>query len=161
MGAGKTSVLAEASDVLALRQIAHAAIDLDWLGVAYLPTAASRDAAMYENLRLVCQNYVAHGVQRFLIARAIEDRAQLELCRDLTSATHTVVCRLTARLEVMEERVKSREPGLLQRELCARVAKLNAMLDAVRLEDVTVANENRNVTDVAMEMLVKAGWLSS
>ena len=80
------------------------------------------------------------GYRRFLIARAMEDRAQLELCRDLTSATHTVVCRLTARLEVMEERVKSREPGLLQRELCARVAKLNAILDAVRLEDITVAN---------------------
>jgi hypothetical protein len=161
MGAGKTSVLAEASDILALRQIAHAAIDLDGFGVAYLPTAATTDAVMYENLRLVCQNYIAHGVNRFLIARTIEDRAQLELCRDYTSATHTTVCRLTAGLDVMQERVKDREPGLLQRELCARVAKLNAILDAVRLEDIAVANENRCVTDVAMEMLVKAGWLSS
>ena len=161
MGAGKTSVLAEASDILTLRKVAHAAIDLDWLGVAYLSTADSSDAVMYENLRLVCQNYSAHGVQRFLIARAMEDRAQVELCRDLTSATHITVCRLTASLDVMQERVKDREPGLLQRELCARVAKLNAILDAVRLEDITVANENRSVTDVAMEMLVKAGWLSS
>ncbi len=161
MGAGKTSVLAEASDVLALRQIPHAAIDLDWLGVDYLPTAASSDAVMYENLRLVCQNYVAHGVRRFLIARAMEDRAQLELCRNYTSAMHTTVCRVTASLDVMEERVKGREPGLLQQELCARVAELNTILDAVQLEDITVANENRSVTDVAMEMLVKAGWLSS
>ena len=30
MGAGKTSVLAEASDILTLRKIPHAAIDLDW-----------------------------------------------------------------------------------------------------------------------------------
>ena len=37
MGAGKTAVLAEASDILALRQIAHAAIDLDALGLAHLP----------------------------------------------------------------------------------------------------------------------------
>jgi hypothetical protein len=116
---------------------------------------------MYENLRLVCQNYAAHGVRSFLIARAMEDRAQLELCRDITSATNTTVCRLTANLNVMHERVKLREPGLLQQELCARVAKLNAILDAVRLEDITVANENRSLTDVAMEMLVKAGWLSS
>jgi len=160
MGAGKTSVLAEASDILALRQIVHAAIDLDGLGVAYLPAAASGDAVMYDNLRVVCQNYASRGVQRFLIARAMEDRAQLELCRDLTSATDTIVCRLTASLDVMQERVKGRERGLLQRELCARVPELSAILDAVRLEDIVVANENRSVTDVALEMLVKAGWLS-
>jgi predicted ATP-binding protein involved in virulence len=32
MGAGKTTVLGEASDILALRGIVHAAIDLDALG---------------------------------------------------------------------------------------------------------------------------------
>ena len=42
MGAGKTSVLGEASDILALRGIAHAAIDLDALGLAHLPSAGSR-----------------------------------------------------------------------------------------------------------------------
>jgi hypothetical protein len=31
MGAGKTAVLAEASDILSLRDIVHAAIDLDVL----------------------------------------------------------------------------------------------------------------------------------
>ena len=36
-GAGKTSVLAEASDILAL-QIVHAAVDLDALGLAHLPS---------------------------------------------------------------------------------------------------------------------------
>ena len=61
----------------------------------------------------------------------------------------------------MQERVKGREPGLLQRELCARVAKLNAILDAVRLEDFTITNESRTVTDVALEMLIKAGWISN
>jgi len=38
MGAGKTAVLGEASDILAQRQIIHAAIDLDALGVAHLPS---------------------------------------------------------------------------------------------------------------------------
>ena len=39
MGAGKTSVLAEASDILALGKIVHAAIDLDTLALAHLPSA--------------------------------------------------------------------------------------------------------------------------
>src|SRR5580700_9377923 len=80
MGAGKTTVLGEASDVLALRHIAHAAIDLDALGLAHLSSAAGNDGVMYRNLRSICKNYASIGVRRFLLARAMEDRAELELC---------------------------------------------------------------------------------
>lgn len=161
MGAGKTTVLAEASDILALRQIAHAAIDLDALGLAYLPSATCNDGVMYNNLRSVCQNYAALGVQRFLAARAIEDRAQLERCRDIIPATTMAVCRLTASIEAMKRRIEMRESGVSQREYVARVAKLNVILDHARLENFTVSNENRSLSDVALEMLIKAGWISN
>jgi hypothetical protein len=161
MGAGKTAVLGEASDLLTLRQISHAAIDLDALGLAYLPSAARNDNVMYDNLRCVCKNYDGLGVQRFLVARAMEGRAQLLLCRDAISATNTVVCRLTASIEAMQQRVHLRESGPWQRAYVDRVEKLNAILDRARLEDFTVINENRSVTDVAMEMLVTAGWISN
>jgi len=160
MGAGKTSVLGEASDLLALRQIAHGAIDVDALGLAHLPSGAGNDAVMYGNLRSVCKNYAAVGVQRFLLARALEERTQLELCRDIVPATNTVVCRLTASIAAMLQRVKMRETGVSQREYVARVEELNAVLDRVRLEDFTVSNENRSLTDVATEVLIKAGWIS-
>jgi hypothetical protein len=90
--------------------------------------------------------------------RALEDRAQLELCRDVISASNTAVCRLTASIEAMQQRVKMR--GIWQQEYVARVAKLNVILDRARLEDFTVTNENRLVSDVALEVLVKAGWIS-
>jgi hypothetical protein len=165
MGAGKTAVLGEASDILAHRQIVHAAVDLDALGLAHLPSAAPAtatptDGVMYDNLRSICGNYAALGVQRFLVARAIEDGAQLKLCRDIIAAVNTVVCRLTASIEAMERRVQIRDSGISQRELVARVAKLNVILDHARLEDFAVANENRSLTDVALEMLAKAGWIS-
>lgn len=160
MGAGKTTVLGESSDALALRQIVHAAIDLDALGLAHLPCGATSDSAMYGNLRSVCNNYAALGVQRFLVARALEDRARLELCRDAVSATSTVVCRLTASIDAMQKRVAMRESGVLQREYAARVSKLSLILDGARLEDFSVVNENRSPTEVALEMLVKAGWLA-
>src|SRR5882762_2908419 len=115
MGAGKTSVLAEASDILALRQIAHAAIDVDALGLARLPSGDCNDGVMYSNLRSVCKNYAALGVQRFLLARAMEDCAQLERCRDIVPAANTVVCRLTASVEGMRQRVNIRERGISQR----------------------------------------------
>jgi hypothetical protein len=161
MGAGKTAVLAEASDILRLRDITHAAVDLDALGLAYLPSTTSNDAVMYLNLQSVCTNYASHGVKRLLLARAVEDRAELELCRGVVSAANTVVCRLTASIETMQQRVRMRELGILQEEYVALVAKLNAILDQARLQDFTISSENRSLTDVAHEMLVKAGWISN
>ena len=160
MGAGKTSVLAEASDVLALRHIAHAAIDLDALGLGFLPSGNTNDCAMYSNLRSVCENYAALGIRRFLLARAIEDRAQLKICHDAVSATEMVVCRLIAGGETMQHRVTMRDTGLSQSEYVARVAKLNDVLDCAQLEDFRVQNENRSLTDVALEVLAEAGWIS-
>jgi hypothetical protein len=93
MGAGKTAVMGEASDILARRGIVHAAIDLDALGLAYLPSAAKCDGVMYDNLRSISRNFGALGVQRFLVARALEDDAQLKLCREILPAANTVVCR--------------------------------------------------------------------
>jgi hypothetical protein len=160
MGAGKTAVLAEASDILAKRQIFHAAIDLDALGLAHLPLAAAGDGVMYGNLRSVCTNYAAVGVQRFLLARAIEDEAELRLCREIIPAANTVVCRLTARIEVMQRRIETRELGIARQEYVARVAELHAILERAQLEDFAVINDDRSLTEVALEMLVKAGWIS-
>lgn len=159
MGAGKSSVLAEASDILALRRIVHAAIDMDALGLAHLPAGDGNDGVMYRNLESVCKNYAALGVTRFLLARALEDRAALDLCRSAVAPTNAVVCRLTASVEVMEKRVKARESGILQREFVARVATLEAALDRAHLENFTVANENRSLNEVAREMLTTAGWI--
>jgi len=161
MGAGKTAVLGEASDILAQRQIVHAAIDLDALGLAYLPSAAFSLGVMYDNLRSICRNYAALGVQRFLVARAIEDHAQLKLCRDIIPAANTFVCRLTASIETMKRRVQMRDLGISQGKYVARVAKLNVLLDHAKLEDFAVTNEDRSLTEVAGEMLVRAGWISN
>jgi hypothetical protein len=72
MGSGKTTVLAEASDILALQSVPHAAIDLDMLGMAHLPVTAENSDVMYRNLKTVWQNYAALGIDRLLLARAIE-----------------------------------------------------------------------------------------
>jgi hypothetical protein len=161
MGAGKTAAMGEASDILAQRQIVHAAIDVDALGLAHFPSAAISDGVMYDNLRSICRNYASLGVQRFLVARAIEDGAQLRLCRDIIPTANTIVCPLTASIEAMKRRVQMRDSGISQREYIARVATLNDILDRARLEDFVVTNENRLLTDVAIEMLVQAGWISN
>jgi hypothetical protein len=160
MGAGKSAVLGEASDLLAQRQIPHAAIDLDALGLAWLPSQAPADRVMYSNLQAVCANYASHGVCRFLVARAIENRAALQLCRQAVAPTTVLVCRLTASLATMQQRVRTRESGPLRQQFVDRVSELNVILDRAQLEDFAIANENRSPTDVATEMLRKAAWLA-
>jgi hypothetical protein len=76
MGAGKTSVLGEASDILARRQITHSAVDVDALGLAYLPTATRNDAAMYCNLRSRARRLPPTGLLMLLhqVEKPIHDR---------------------------------------------------------------------------------------
>jgi hypothetical protein len=158
MGSGKTSVLGEASDLLAQRHITHAAIDLDASGLAHIGSGETK-TVMYRNLQCVCENYAALDVKRLLLARAIGDRTELKLCREVVSATNTVVCRLVASIETMEQRVRMRESGVAQHDYIVRVAELDNRLDRTGLEDFSVNSENRTVTDIAQEMLIKAGWI--
>ena len=57
MGAAKTTVMAEASGILALRHVVHAAIELDALRLAHLPSSARNDGVIYGNLDSVSKNY--------------------------------------------------------------------------------------------------------
>lgn len=159
MGSGKTTVLSEASDILASRNISHGSIDLDALGTAYLPSQANNDQLIYRNLRNVWENYAGIGLRRLLLARAIEDRAELECCRGAVSAASVVICRLTASVETMQARVQNRETGIWRDRYIGRVIELNAVLDSAHLEDFALLNENRPITDVAYEMLTRSGWL--
>ena len=157
MGSGKTSVMAEASDLLAAAGVIHAAIDLDALGIGHVPEGAWPDLA-YRNLAAVWQNYARAGATRLLLAEAVETAEELDRIQAAVPESEIVVCRLTARLETMRRRVLAREPGMLQDTLVARVAELNALLDAAELEDFSLVNE-ASVTDVAREMLARAEWL--
>jgi hypothetical protein len=90
----------------------------------------------------------------------MESRAELDQCRRIVSAKSVVVCRLTASLDVMKQRVRTREQGMWQKRFVARVERLNGILDDARLEDFVVNNENRPVTETANELLMRARWIS-
>jgi hypothetical protein len=162
MGSGKTTVMGEASDLLTLRGIAHAAIDVDALANGHFPVGTSDGGLKYRNLRSLVQNYSFAGVKMFLVAEAIESRAELECLREAAGAAEMVVCRLRAELPTMQQRVRVREPGLLQQKFVERAAELDGILDRAGAEDFSLTNdEQSSVSDVATEMLVRAGWLAA
>jgi predicted kinase len=158
MGSGKTTVLGEASDILSAHGIMHAAIDLDGLAVWYAPTTALRDVA-YRNLSSVWRNYAAGGMTRLLLAAAIESREELSRIAAAIPNSAMVICRLKAELGTMQQRVSVREPGMLHDTFVARVAELETILDGAALEEFSLVNDARPVTDVASELLTRAAWI--
>jgi hypothetical protein len=158
MGSGKTTVLGEASDLLAAADVCHAAVDLDALGIVHAPSGGSGDIE-FCNLATVWRNFAAAGVDRLIVACALESAATLDGIRGAVPGAEVVICRLRAAVTTMEERVARRDPGILRDMYVARVAELEAALDRVRLEDFTLANDEVSITTVAQEMLSRAGWL--
>ena len=161
MGSGKTTMMGEISDLLAMRGIAHAAIDIDAFGNAHDPAGAIDLAAIaYRNVAAVVRNYAMEGVNTFVMAGAIETGAELSQLRETVGGdAEIVVCRLIAPLAVMQQRIRAREPGFWQQKYVDRVAVLEDALDKAALEDFSLANDGtRRVTVVAGEILQRAGW---
>ena len=160
MGSGKTTMLGEASDLLVARGIVHAAVDLDTLGMGHLPQASWTDLP-YRNLAFVWQNYADVGATRLLIAEAVENAGELDRIRDVIPGAQIVVCRLLAALDTMRRRVLLREPGMLRDAFAARVAQLETLIDTAALEDFSLAtDDDRTVTETALEMLSLAKWIT-
>ena len=158
MGAGKTTVLGEVSDVLAARGIPHAAIDLDAVAAVLLPDESSRRLAM-QNLAAIFRNFVSAGIERVLLAVAVESRVDLQALSAAMSEPELTVCRLLARPETMERRIRLREPGMHQEMFVAKSRSLDAILSAAGVEDFTTPNEEGDVSDVALHVLRRAAWI--
>ena len=160
MGSGKTTMLGEASDLLTARGMAHAAVDVDTLGMGHLAETAWADLS-YRNLASVWRNYAASGATRLLIAEAIEHVSELHRFREAIPGAQIIVCRLTASLATMQARVSQREPGMCRDAFVRRVADLEALIDAASVEHFSLATDDgRTITEVAQEMLSLANWIA-
>ena len=153
MGTGKTAVLSEAG-------IPHAAIDLDWLGQTYPQSGPFGQRLIFANLASVWQNYLAAGAERLIVARVVEDRAELANYRAAVLGAQPIVCRLTVPLALMHERLRISEPGMNLDRALERATQLTEILERAGVEDLVVDNgPGRPVGDVAGEVLSRAGWL--
>jgi hypothetical protein len=158
MGSGKTTTLAEVSDLLVAADVAHAAIDLDALGLAHL--GRDHDLTL-RNLSSVCQNYREAGIRRLVIAAAVESRAERDRIQHATAADRAWLCRLAATRSTMEARVASREQGIAAAQYVARVRVLEQILDESNLEDFSLSTDGVPVTAVARRLLQQAGWIAT
>ena len=160
MGTGKTKVLYEASDLLSEAGIAHAAIDLDGLAVMHPQRAPHGQRLAFANLAAVWPNYAAAEAERLIVAIVVEDRADLDHYRAAVPGTQPIVCRLTAPLSLMHERLRIRELGMFLDLALVRAAEVGDILDGAGVEDFVVDNGiGRPVGAVARAVLSLASWL--
>ena len=157
MGSGKTTVMGEVSDVLLADGIRHAAMDLDAVAVHLLPESLLAQVHR-RNVTAFYDNSKAAGIDRFVVAVAVEGASVLRDLREAFRDAEITICRLTAAEATMAARLRQREPGIRQGEFVARSRELECQLSEANLEDFTVSNDGRNVTEVAKELLVRARW---
>ena len=159
MGAGKTTLMGEVSDLLSMRHHPHVTIDLDAIGIHELPESLS-SKLHYENLASVYNSCRETQINRFIVAAAVEDTAMLTRLTAVFEGAVITICRVVASDETMSERLRLREPGFRQDEFVERSRTLHSILEASSLEDFQVTNDKRNVTEVAEDILIRAGWIT-
>jgi hypothetical protein len=161
-GAGKSTVAAEISDVLADLRVPNAAVDLDALVWQWPSTSEWNSDLMFENLASLWPNYQAHGATRLVLARVLEDRGELDRYRAAVPGAEITVCRLTAPESLRIDRLEGRMPPGPSRDWhVGRTVELERILGRLAPEDFAVDNGDRPVRDVALEVLTRAGWVSS
>ena len=162
VGSGKSTVAAEIDDVLAELKVPNAAVDLDALVWQWPSTSKWNNDLLFENLASLWPNYQAHGATHLILARVLEDRAELDRYRAAVPGAEITVCRLTTPELLRLERLRERMPPGRSRDWhLARTVELEGILANLACEDFEVENGDRPVSDVAVEVLVRAGWLPS
>lgn len=161
VGAGKTTVAREVGELLRRSRATTAVIDLDSL--SYLSPGAEDDRFnsrfVLRNLTAVWPNYAAAGVDHLVLARFLGGVEELAGYRAAIPGSEFVVCRLTAPAGTVQERVRNRELGVARAFLAGLARRLAQEFDALGLEDFAVDNgDHRSITDVAQEVLMRAGW---
>jgi hypothetical protein len=162
VGVGKSTVGAEVFRLLRDACVPSALIDLPALGNAW-PVPGDdpwNERLIHANLACSWANFARAGVSRLVICRVLEARSLLRHIEAAVPGAQITVVRLQARLELLHTRVRAREAGDPSWYLDT-ASYLVGKLETAAVEDHTVDNENRPITEVATEVLRVTGWLAS
>jgi hypothetical protein len=170
-GSGKSTVLAEAADLLEVGGLSFAAIDVDWLGWALTaadavdavgadhdvgagPHAAFSELTL-ENLSLVIANDRRHGIERFLLAHAVwrpEELAALRAALDMPVR----VIGLVVPLPVVRARLVADPTGARKDDLARTEAFLASGAESLPLD--LALDGDRPVATIAHDLVDWLGW---
>lgn len=161
IGVGKSAVLHEADALLIEASVSHATVVMEELARCWpVPPEdpVQRVNSMYRNLTALWSNYAARGAERLLLEMLVDDRSDLRLLTEAIPGADITVVHLRAPLELIEERIRRREPDDPEDELCGARWWATRM-ERWAIDCVVVNNGDRSVRGVAAEVLRAADWL--
>ncbi|MBA3249372.1 MAG: AAA family ATPase [Geodermatophilaceae bacterium] len=163
IGAGKSSTAAALRHHLAAVGHLTADIDLD----ALCQLSPGRDADPFnsrlgfDNLAAVWPNYEALGTDYLVVARVVEDPEDRQRYERALPGCDVRVVRVVASPAVRAARVAAREIEQRSRDWhLARSDGLAARLAELDLDDLVVDNDDRDIANVAAEILQRLKWTS-
>jgi adenylylsulfate kinase len=161
VGSGKTVVAIEIGHLLEQKGKSAAVVDLDWLGWLHLRSSAiTADQLIARNLAAIWPNLREAGMRYAVLARAIVGRDWLNSLRVALPDADLVVVRLTASPSTIERRLRQRDSGQELEEHLRQSVEMGRAMDRERLDDISVANDDRSPTEVAREVLQRVGWIA-
>ena len=162
VGAGKSTILGELTELLEAAGVAFAAVDLDGLSWCYPSPPEDdrfRSGLTLRNLAAVWKNFREAGAERLLLARVLESRDELARYRGAIPRAEITVVRLRARVPTLQARIRRREIGLGRTWHSRRASELARIMDRTAVEDVLIETDDRTVNAIAREILDRTGWL--
>jgi hypothetical protein len=161
VGSGKSTIAAEAGELLRKANLPHAVVDLARIGGSWPrpPDDPWNERVLHRNLAAMWSNFRDAGAQRLILSRVLETRGLLQPIAEAVPGAEITVIRLRVRLEVLQTRIRSREAGRDPEWFLGAAGNLVERLEQLRVENYVVENENRSATRVAEEALRLAGWV--
>ena len=160
IGSGKTAAAAEIGLLLEAEQLPSAIVDLDWLGWVHLGASFEGvEELIARNLAAIWPNLRSAGVGHLVLVRAIHRREAVDGLRRALPAAQFTVVRLVASGATVEERLRRRDTGPVLEEHLSQTVRMAEAMDRTALEDFQVENDGRAVSEVAAEILRRAGWV--
>ncbi len=161
VGVGKTAVAFETLELLEGRDVPCAFFDVD--GLTYFHPKPSDDRfgerfAIDALGSLVPRLREEPGIERLILARVLWERDSLSRYRQAIPDAEITVVRLTAPLEVIDDRIRHREAGSAIEWYLARARELDAHWRAQPVEDLLIETADRNVSEIADEIVAATGW---
>lgn len=155
-GAGKTTQAHAVSDLLRTAEQPHAVIDLDEIGLAWPDRGRSFPR---RNLAALWPEYSSVPGVKVILPSVLADASERGLLQDAVPGARFVVCELTAPVEVLMRRVVARGgDAYWQERIRGFVGLYAARSDLAAIRDFAVSTHGRTETDVAREVMAKAGW---
>jgi len=148
-------------ELLEARDVPHAFYDGDWFTYFHPkpPDDHFGERFAIEALRtLVPRLRQELGIERLILARVLWERDSLSRYRDAIPDAEITVVRLAAPLDVIDARIRHREPGSSVEWYLARARELDAHWKAHPVEDLLIETADRSVREIAHEIVGVMGW---